>query len=133
MKNKTVFVIGSGSTAYLDIPTSKQQNKLIYNLKDSGDDLLVRLSKILDGTFNENNYTVNDIYNIIDSNLILHNALRYEKDTGLTHVPFLCDGRLRAAEPHGNGCRAQVSGHPRGPFGNIPRLCAQGGDRPPDR
>lgn len=80
MENKTVFVIGAGSTAYLDIPTSERQDELVYGLKDCEDRDLFKLSRILDGTFGTENYRINDIYNIIDSNLLLHNALQYEED-----------------------------------------------------
>lgn len=83
---KTVFVIGAGSTAFLDIPTSAMQNKLLSNLSestarsgktDAGEDLKRKFGIIMDGTFGKENYTVNDVYNILDSNLLLHNALQY--------------------------------------------------------
>ena len=83
---KTVFVIGAGSTAFLDIPTSAMQNKLLSNLgesttesgkTDAGEDLKRKFGIIMDGTFGKGNYTVNDVYNILDSNLLLHNALQY--------------------------------------------------------
>ena len=76
MKNKTVFVIGAGSTRYLGMPTSEEQTKLIYKLKENCDGNLFDLSVILDETFGEKNYNINDVYNFIDSNLLLHNALQ---------------------------------------------------------
>ena len=80
MKNKTVFVIGAGSTKYLGIPTTDDQNELIYLLKKSKDENLLKLSKILNETFGENNYDINDVYNLIDSNLLLHNSLQSENE-----------------------------------------------------
>lgn len=83
---KTVFVVGAGSTAFLDIPTSAMQNKLLSNFgeiatesgkTDAGEDLKRKFRIIMDGTFGRGNYTVNDVYNILDSNLLLHNALQY--------------------------------------------------------
>ena len=72
---KTVFVMGAGSTAYLGLPMTKVQEELLQELNG---DLLGNLKTILDGTFGKGKYSVNDVYNVIDSNLLLHNALRFE-------------------------------------------------------
>jgi len=75
MENKTVFVMGAGISANLKIPTSEQISDLIHAI-DKTNDNLTKLKKILDGTFGEKKYDINDIFNLIDSNLLLHNALQ---------------------------------------------------------
>ena len=76
---RTVFVFGAGSTACLDIPTTKEQDRL-FSMLDNKNDLLKNLKAIMDNNFGEDNYTVNDIFNLIDSNLLLHNGLYCEKN-----------------------------------------------------
>lgn len=78
MKNKTVFVFGSGSTASLNIPTTEQQMSLLRDIDETKEPLLGKLIAILNGIFGKENYRMNDIFNIIDSNVLLQNAIRYK-------------------------------------------------------
>ncbi len=80
MENKTVFILGAGSTKFLNIPVTEEQNKIIQkSVQNTG--LLKKLKTILNERFGNSNYSVNDVYNLIDCNLILHNALKCDIKT----------------------------------------------------
>ena len=78
MNDKTVFVFGAGSTAALGMPTTEEQIELLRKIDKTEDDDLCKLFNILNGVFGERKYQLNDIFNIIDSNLILQKALQYK-------------------------------------------------------
>lgn len=80
MKDKTVFVFGAGSTSPLKIPTTEEQIKLVRNIKQTDNSDLCTLITILNGIFGENKYQLNDIFNILDSNLLLQNALQFKNE-----------------------------------------------------
>lgn len=80
MNDKTVFVFGAGSTAALGMPTTEEQTELLREIDKTGDNNLCKLFTILNGIFGEGKYQLNDIFNIIDSNLILQNALQYKNE-----------------------------------------------------
>ncbi len=75
MKRKTIYVIGAGSTAGLGIPTSNAQLKLFTKLAESGDDTLCRLYRIVAERFKNNDYGINDVFNLIDTALYLKTGL----------------------------------------------------------
>ena len=87
---KTVLILGAGSTAKLGAPTTNAQIGLFEKIGESSDDpaLLVRLKEICNKKFgvakkkegDEESYpfSVNDIFNLLDSNLLLHNGIYTE-------------------------------------------------------
>ncbi|MCR4661939.1 MAG: hypothetical protein K5765_08105 [Clostridia bacterium] len=87
MKNKkTVIVLGAGSTAKLNIPVTNGHTELFSKMPNRNDSLLGRLKIIIDNLFYKSdedgkyNYTINDIYNLIDSSLCLHSSLVFDNE-----------------------------------------------------
>ena len=80
---KTVFVFGAGSTSALGLPTSEEQMSVFEKVDPKNERLLSELIAILAHFFGKNtdehpNYNINDVFNLIDSNLLLHNGLYSE-------------------------------------------------------
>jgi len=81
---KTVFVLGAGSTSALGLPTTEQQMVFFEKIDSQKEPLLAKLTAILEHLFGKDleghfNCGINDVFNLIDSNLLLHNGL-YSKD-----------------------------------------------------
>ena len=74
MKNKTVFILGAGSTQALRVPTSKEHIK-IFQKAANNNDLLQKLYDITESRFNNKEYGINDVYNLIDNALMLQVGL----------------------------------------------------------
>lgn len=80
MKRKTVYVIGAGSTAGLGIPTSDKQKKTFEGLAESGNETLRQLYHIVAKRFENKDYGINDVFNLIDTALYLKTGLYVNKD-----------------------------------------------------
>lgn len=80
MKRKTVYVIGAGSTAKLGIPTSDKQKKIFEGLAGSDSKMLRRLCHIVAERFANNEYGINDVFNLIDTALYLKTGLYYNEE-----------------------------------------------------
>ena len=82
---KTVFVFGAGSTSALGLPTSQNQMPFFEDVDPKKEPLLAELTAILANFFGKDtkghfNCGINDVFNLIDSNLLLHNGLYSEKN-----------------------------------------------------
>ena len=88
MKRKTVYVIGAGSTAKLGIPTSDKQKKIFEKLSASGDNTLCRLYHIVAERFANNEYGINDVFNLIDTALYLKTGL-YSNEEKIEYLELL--------------------------------------------
>lgn len=77
---KTVYIIGAGSTAKLGIPTSNAQLELFKKLANSNKKILRLLYCIVSERFKDNNYSVNDVFNLIDTALYLKTGLYVIKE-----------------------------------------------------
>lgn len=75
MENKTVFVFGAGSTAALKIPTSDKQVDIFKEFAGHDNDILGRLYSIAEQRFEGKKYSINDVYNLIDTALLLKTGL----------------------------------------------------------
>ena len=74
MNNKTVFILGAGSTQALRVPTSKDHIG-IFQKAAKNNDLLQKLYDITKSRFNNKEYGINDVYNLIDNALMLQVGL----------------------------------------------------------
>ncbi len=88
MKRKTVYVIGAGSTAKLGIPTSDKQKIIFEKLSASGDNTLCRLYHIVAERFANNEYGINDVFNLIDTALYLKTGL-YSNEEKIEYLELL--------------------------------------------
>lgn len=88
MKRKTVYVIGAGSTAALNIPTSDKQKIIFEKLAASGDNTLCRLYHIVAERFANNEYGINDVFNLIDTALYLKTGL-YSNEEKIEYLELL--------------------------------------------
>lgn len=80
MKRKTVFVFGAGSTAALKMPVSEQQKEILKEAAET-DERINTLYQIVEKRFKNRDYSINDVYNLIDTALLLQTGLsvdRYE-------------------------------------------------------
>lgn len=80
MKRKTIYIIGAGSTAGLGIPTSDKQKKTFEGLAESGNETLRQLYHIVAKRFENKDYGINDVFNLIDTALYLKTGLYVNKD-----------------------------------------------------
>lgn len=80
MKRKTIYIIGAGSTAGLGIPTSDKQKKTFEGLAESGNETLRQLYPIVAKRFENKDYGINDVFNLIDTALYLKTGLYVNKD-----------------------------------------------------
>lgn len=85
MKNKTVFIFGAGSTAALKIPTSNKQVDIFKKLAGHDKNMLGRLYRIVEQRFEGKNYSINDVYNLIDTALLLKTGL-FAKDESISYI-----------------------------------------------
>lgn len=76
---QVLFILGAGSTAFLDIPPTKNHVDIFKNKIYKADGNLYRLQQIIYGLFGKDNFDMNDVYNIIDNNILLNNGLHYGK------------------------------------------------------
>lgn len=88
MKRKIVYVIGAGSTAALNIPTSDKQKKIFEGVAASGDNTLCRLYHIVAERFANNEYGINDVFNLIDTALYLKTGL-YSNEEKIEYLELL--------------------------------------------
>ena len=84
MKNKTVFIFGAGSTQALRVPTSKDHIG-IFQKAAKNNDLLQKLYDITKSRFNNKEYGINDVYNLIDNALMLQVGL----SGGGKHIEYI--------------------------------------------
>lgn len=88
MKRKTIYIIGAGSTAKLGIPTSDKQKIIFEKLSASGDNTLCRLYQIVAERFANNEYGINDVFNLIDTALYLKTGL-YSNEEKIEYLELL--------------------------------------------
>lgn len=88
MKRKIVYVIGAGSTAGLGIPTSDKQKRIFEGVAASGDNTLCRLYHIVAERFANNEYGINDVFNLIDTALYLKTGL-YSNEEKIEYLELL--------------------------------------------
>lgn len=84
MKGKTVFIFGAGSTQALRVPTSKDYIG-IFQKAAKNNDLLQKLYDITKSRFNNKEYGINDVYNLIDNALMLQVGL----SGGGKHIEYI--------------------------------------------
>ena len=82
---KTVFVFGAGSTSALGLPTSEEHMAFFEKIDPKEEPMLGKLTAILAHYFGKDgeghfHCGINDVFNLIDSNLLLHNGLYCEKN-----------------------------------------------------
>lgn len=75
MKRKTVFIFGAGSTVALGMPPSDQHVELLREAAKTDLSLLDSLYKIVKSRFKGKKYDINDVYNLIDTALLLQTGL----------------------------------------------------------
>ena len=88
MKRKTIYIIGAGSTAGLGIPTSDKQKIIFEKLSASGDNTLCRLCHVVAERFANNEYGINDVFNLIDTALYLKTGL-YSNEEKIEYLELL--------------------------------------------
>ena len=84
MKDKTVFIFGAGSTKALNMPLS-EEHKEIFRQAAKNNDLLQKLYDITKSRFNNKEYGINDVYNLIDNALMLQVGL----SGGDKHIEYI--------------------------------------------
>lgn len=89
-RKKTLIILGAGSTVSLGIPATIKHIQILLDKELKGNDL-IELKEILIGLFGENNFDINDAFNIIDSNLLLGNGLFYESKNNVKHQILYAD------------------------------------------
>ena len=75
---KTIFIFGAGSTATLNMPTSEHHKEILKEAAENGEELLEKLYKIIEKRFKNRDYNINDVYNLIDTALLLQIGLSVE-------------------------------------------------------
>ena len=80
MKRKTIYIFGAGSTAKLSIPTSDKQKEIFEGLVESGNETLCQLYRVVTKRFENKDYGINDVFNLIDTALYLKTGLYVNKD-----------------------------------------------------
>lgn len=88
MKRKTIYIIGAGSTAKLGIPTSNAQLELFTKLAESDSKMLRRLYHIVAKRFENKDYGINDVFNLIDTALYLKTGL-YSNEEKIEYTELL--------------------------------------------
>lgn len=88
MKRKTIYIIGAGSTAGLGIPTSNAQLELFTKLAESDSKMLRRLYHIVAKRFENKDYGINDVFNLIDTALYLKTGL-YSNEEKIEYTELL--------------------------------------------
>lgn len=88
MKRKTIYIIGAGSTAALNIPTSDKQKIIFEKLAESVDNTLCRLYRIVSKRFADKDYGINDVFNLIDTALYLKTGL-YANEEKIEYLELL--------------------------------------------
>lgn len=88
MKRKTIYIIGAGSTAALNIPTSDKQKIIFEKLAESVDNTLCRLYRIVSNRFADKDYGINDVFNLIDTALYLKTGL-YANEEKIEYLELL--------------------------------------------
>lgn len=88
MERKTIYIIGAGSTAGLGIPTSNVQLELFKKLAESNNKTLCRLYRIVIERFANNDYGINDVFNLIDTALFLETGV-YSNNEKIEYIDLL--------------------------------------------
>lgn len=88
MKRKTIYIIGAGSTAGLGIPTSNAQLELFTKLAESDSKMLRQLYHIVAERFENKDYGINDVFNLIDTALYLKTGL-YSNEEKIEYLELL--------------------------------------------
>lgn len=88
MNRKTIYIIGAGSTAGLGIPTSNAQLELYTKLAESDSKMLRQLYHIVAERFENKDYGINDVFNLIDTALYLKTGL-YSNEEKIEYLELL--------------------------------------------
>lgn len=87
MKRKTVFVLGAGSTSALKMPVSEQQKEILKEAAAT-DERINTLYRIVEKRFENRDYNINDVYNLIDTALHLQTGLSVD-EYEIGHIDLL--------------------------------------------